>query len=66
MVRAHITADGSIDEVQVQGSAGHPALDQAAVDAVRKWRFEPARSGTVAVAVWVVIPVEFRLRDTLE
>ena len=62
-VRAHITTDGTIDEIQVQSSAGHPALDQAAVAAVRKWRFEPARSGTVAVAAWVVIPVEFRLRD---
>jgi protein TonB len=65
-VRAHITADGAIDQIQVQGSAGHPALDQAAVDAVRRWRFEPARSGSVAVAVWAVIPVEFRLRDTIE
>jgi len=62
-VRAHVTAEGTIDVIQVQGSAGHPALDQAAVDAVRKWRFEPARSGTAAVAVWVVIPVEFRLKD---
>ena len=65
-MRAHITADGTIDQVQVQGSAGHPALDQAAVEAVRKWRFDPARSGSTAVAVWVVIPVEFRLRDTIE
>jgi outer membrane biosynthesis protein TonB len=30
--------------------------------AVRQWRFEPARSGKVAVAVWVVVPFEFRLQ----
>jgi periplasmic protein TonB len=62
MLRVHIAADGSIAEVQVQRSAGHAALDEAAAAAVRKWRFEPARSGSAAVAVWVVIPVEFRLK----
>lgn len=44
-------------------SPGRLALGQAAADAVRKGRFEPARSGSVAVAVWVVIPVEFRLKN---
>jgi protein TonB len=60
-LRVHITTDGSIDDVQVQRSAGHAALDRAAAEAVRKWRFEPVRNGSVAVAVWVVVPVEFRL-----
>jgi periplasmic protein TonB len=55
--------DGRIDEIQVQSSAGHPALDQAATEAVRRWRFELAGNGPTAVAVWVVIPVEFRLRE---
>ena len=60
-LRVHIATDGRIDDVQVQRSAGHAALDRAAAEAVRKWRFEPARNGSVAVAVWVVVPVEFRL-----
>ena len=42
-------------------SAGHPDLDQAAMEAVRRWRFEPARRGADAVAMWVLLPVEFRL-----
>jgi periplasmic protein TonB len=62
LLRVHVTADGRIGEVQVQRSAGHPALDEAAVAAVRKWRFEPARNGATAVAVWVVIPFEFELK----
>lgn len=65
LLRVHITADGGIDDIQVERSAGHAALDQAAADAVRKWRFEPARKGSVAVAVWVVIPVQFRLERNL-
>jgi protein TonB len=48
--------------VRVERSAGHAALDQAAADAVRKWHFQPARSGLEPVAMWVVIPFEFRIQ----
>ena len=61
MLRVHILADGRIGDVRVEHSAGHPDLDQAAMDAVRRWRFEPARRGADAVAMWVLLPVEFRL-----
>jgi protein TonB len=63
LLRVHIRADGTIDDVQVSRSAGHAALDEAAAAAVTRWRFEPARSGSEAVAVWVLIPVEFRLQN---
>jgi protein TonB len=61
LLRVLVSAEGRIDDVQVQRSAGHAALDEAAANAVRRWRFEPAHSGPTAVAMWVVIPVEFRL-----
>src|SRR5439155_25187189 len=61
LLRVHILTDGRVGEVQVERSAGHPALDQAATDAVSQWHFEPARNATEPVAVWVMIPVEFRL-----
>ena len=57
-----VAEDGRVADVVVKQSAGHPDLDQAATDAVRRWRFEPARRGSEAVAVWVLLPVEFRLR----
>jgi protein TonB len=57
-----VAADGRVGDVVVKQSAGHPDLDAAAADAVRRWRFEPARRGTEAVAMWVLLPVEFRLR----
>jgi protein TonB len=63
LLRVHIRADGTIGQVQVARSAGHPALDEAASVAVSQWRFEPARSGSKPVAVWVLIPVEFRLQN---
>lgn len=61
MLRVHVLADGRIGDVLVERSAGHPDLDEAAMQAVRRWRFEPARRGVDAVAMWVLLPVEFRL-----
>jgi periplasmic protein TonB len=57
-----VTVEGRVTDVVVKESAGHPALDEAAVDAVRRWRFEPARRGSEPVAMRVELPFEFRLR----
>jgi protein TonB len=57
-----VQADGRVAEVVVKQSAGHPDMDRAAADAIRRWRFEPARRGTEAVTMWVELPVEFHLR----
>jgi protein TonB len=62
LLRVHVAADGRVSEVRVESSAGHPDLDRAASEAVARWRFEPARRGTEPVAMWVRLPVEFRLR----
>ena len=62
LLRVHVLADGQIGDVLVEKSAGHPELDDAAADAVRRWRFDPARRGSDAVAMWVLLPVEFKLR----
>jgi protein TonB len=61
-LRVYVASDGRVAEVLVQESAGHPDLDGAAAEAVKRWRFEPARRGSEAVGVWVLLPVEFRLR----
>lgn len=62
LLRVLVEADGRVGDVVVQTSAGHPDLDQAAAQAVRRWRFEPARRGSEAVAMWVLLPVEFHLK----
>jgi periplasmic protein TonB len=61
-LRIYVAADGRVTEVMIQGSAGHPDLDTAAAEAVKRWRFEPARRGSEDVGMWVLLPVEFRLR----
>jgi len=57
-----VGVDGGVGDVVVKESAGHPDLDAAAAEAVKRWRFEPARRGSEPVAMWVLLPVEFRLR----
>ena len=39
------------------------SLDEAAADAVRRWRFEPALNAAGPVSMWAVVPVEFRIGD---
>lgn len=62
LLRVFVDSDGRVGDVVVKQSAGHPDLDRAAAEAVRRWRFEPARRGADTVAMWVELPVEFHLR----
>jgi protein TonB len=62
LLRVFVDARGHVSDIVVKQSAGHPDLDRAATDAVRRWRFDPARRGVDAVAMWVDLPVEFHLR----
>ncbi|WP_251440000.1 energy transducer TonB [Veillonella intestinalis] len=57
-----IGADGSVESAWVVDSSGSELLDQAAVDAVNSWRFEPARRGNEPVSTTTSVNVEFQLR----
>ncbi len=62
VVRLLIGADGVPAEIRVSQSSGFESLDSAAIDAVRQWRFDPARRAGVAVSEERLAPVVFRLR----
>ena len=62
LLKLRVLENGKVGEVQIERSAGHPDLDNAAVDAVKRWLFEPARMGTTPVAVWVLLPVKFQIQ----
>ena len=49
--------DGRVKNVKV--AKGVTGLNDAAMDAVRKWVFKPALSNNKPVAVWVEVPVDF-------
>ena len=56
-----VLADGSVGDIRILRSLGY-GLDEAAVRAMREWRFVPARRQDVPVAVFVEVSMEFRLR----
>ncbi len=60
-LRVRVLENGRVGEVLVEQSAGFRDLDLAAMEAVKKWLFEPARRGKDAVSVWVMLPVKFEL-----
>ncbi|HKW61348.1 MAG TPA: TonB family protein [Candidatus Acidoferrum sp.] len=62
-VRLHaiITKDGTIRELEVL--SGHPLLQQAALDAVRQWRYQPTLLNGEAVEVDTTIDVIFSLNQ---
>ncbi|TWO80041.1 energy transducer TonB [Denitratisoma oestradiolicum] len=56
-----VSAEGLAEEVSIRQGSGYPALDQAALEAVRRWRFLPVPRGEQRLAASVVVPVEFSL-----
>jgi len=61
ILRVLVNMRGTADEVQVRTSSGFPRLDDAARDAVQRWKFVPAKRGSEPVQAWVLIPISFRL-----
>jgi protein TonB len=59
LLRVLVDQQGSVRRIAVV--RGVKGLTEAAQDALREWRFRPATDRGRPVAVWVEIPVEFRL-----
>ena len=57
-----VSEHGDPQSVQVRTSSGFDRLDEAALLAVRQWRFVPAKRGNVAIAAQVIVPINFRHR----
>ena len=61
LLRVLVNGQGFPDKVVVNKSSGFARLDNAALQAVERWKFVPARQGTQAVIAWVIVPVSFIL-----
>lgn len=58
VLRVLVSERGLPLQVEVmRGASG--GLTEAAVDAVRKWSFDPARKGGLAMRTWMVVPIPF-------
>ena len=62
MLRVGVSTSGRASSVRIARSSGHKVLDNAARNAVRRWRFRPATKNGKPVAATVTVPISFRLR----
>ena len=56
-----VDVKGKPAEITVDKSSGHKVLDNAAIHAVRKWIFSPAKDGNIPIRSSVKLPVHFSL-----
>lgn len=58
-----IDSTGLVQDVRLEESSGHPALDEAALRVASVYRFEPAKDRDQNVPVWVMFPITFQMGD---
>lgn len=61
MLKVLVSTEGASLRVELDQSSGSKSLDGAALEAVKGWRFVPARRGTQNIEAWVRVPVVFKL-----
>jgi protein TonB len=57
VLKVLVDREGRVEEVLLERSS--PMFDDAAITAIRQWRFSPALMGHEPVAAWVTVPVRF-------
>ena len=63
VLKVRVDRGGRPSLVTVDRTSGFETLDRAAVRAMRRWEFHPARNGDRTVASWVKVPVSFQLEE---
>jgi protein TonB len=63
VLNVEVLAEGSCGDANVFQSSGHDVLDNAAMKAVKTWRFVPATRAGRPITQWVRIPIPFILKD---
>lgn len=61
VLRVRVAADGGVTAASVLRSSGREILDDAALAAVRQWRFQPARQLGLAIEKEIAVPIVFRI-----
>ncbi len=63
LLRVKVSPEGQPLAVDIEKGSNFERLDQAARDAVGRWRFVPARRGEQSVEGTVIVPIAFRLDE---
>lgn len=62
VLRVFVEPSGRPSQVEIKAGSGSTRLDQAAQEAVWRWKFVSARRGEEAIGAWVQVPIVFNLR----
>jgi protein TonB len=63
LLKVLVGADGTPQEVTVQKSSGSRLLDQAAIEAVKNWKFNPGSKGGRPAPGYALVPIDFHLSE---
>ena len=63
VLKVEVLSSGVCGQIEIMKSSGHSMLDKAALKAVKRWKFKPARRGNMSVTFWAEIPIKFDLED---
>ncbi len=61
LVYARIDENGDVADTKIMKSLGDNGCDEAAAEAIKKTKWNPAKQNGKPVAVWVTVPVRFKL-----
>jgi periplasmic protein TonB len=64
LLRIKVSADGSVEQVEIAQSSGFDLLDESALETVRaRWRFVPALRAGTPIESWCMVPIRFALTE---
>ncbi len=62
VLKVYVEPSGLASQVEIHKSSDFERLDKSAISAVSRWKFVPAKQGSVAVGAWVLVPIVFSLK----
>jgi len=61
IIQAFVNEKGEVTKCKIMKSIPNTGLDEAAIEAVKKTKFTPAKYDNKDIGVWIALPVVFRL-----
>lgn len=61
LMKVLVSASGAAEDVQIEKTSGSDRLDNAAMNAVKRWRFIPAKKNNQPLSAYVIVPIKFSL-----
>ncbi len=58
-----VSKDGLVTQLKLKKTSGFDRLDHAALQAVKKWKFQPARKEGQPIDYWYELPLKFSLQQ---